>query len=472
MTAEGGTGRMRMAEILHLVWINIMENKFKVVLTSLGIIVGSATIILVVAVGHGGEVDVQNQFKNLNAGSISVAVSTQADLMDRMMGGMMGGSFGGSSFNGGAGGNRSFSAAGGSAGGGTRSFSVNGGSAGGGAASRLAGLLGGGAGGGRAVTLSTTDVDDIASLVPDLSEVSILNSGTAAVDGGELEEETDYTVVGVQPEYMNISNLELLEGDFISEDDEDDKSKVAVIGYGLAQDIFGSAYFAYGDSLTIEGKKYEVIGVLSEMGSVTSGVSPDDSIFIPYATGLKYVFGNSANPQITAIAADVKQVDTAMENIQAVLKEDHPNANFTVQDAGKSMEAASTSANTLSMLLMAVACIVFVVGGIGIMNVLFVSVKERTQEIGILKALGCSKREILLEFLWEANFISILGGLAGVAVGFALAPVVRLTGMTVIPIGISGLYAMLFAVVTGTVFGFYPAWKAAALMPVEALSQE
>ena len=456
-----------MSEILHLVWINIMENKFKVVLTSLGIIVGSATIVLVIAVGHGGEVDVQNQFKNLNAGSISVAVSTQADLMDQMMGGMMGGSFGGGGSPPAGGG--SFRAAGGSAGGGNRSFSAAG-RGGGGAFSFMMG--GGGSAGGRAVTLSTTDVDDIASLVPDLSEVSILNSGTAAVDGGDLDDETDYTVIGVLPDYGEISNLELLEGDFISQDDEDGKSKVAVIGYGLAQEIFGSAYFAYGDSLKIEGKKYDVIGVLSQMGSVTSGVSPDDSIFVPYSTGLKYVFGNSANPQIAAIASDVKQVDAAIQNIQAVLKEDHPNASFTVSDAGKSMEAASTSANTLSMLLMAVACIVFVVGGIGIMNVLFVSVKERTQEIGILKALGCSKREILLEFLWEANFISILGGVVGVAAGFALAPVVRLSGMTVIPIGISGLYAMLFAVVTGTVFGFYPAWKAAALMPIEALSQE
>lgn len=448
---------MRLSEILHLVWINIMENKFKVVLTSLGIIVGSATIILVVAVGHGGEVDVQNQFKNLNAGSINVSVATEADLMDRMMGGFaggapQGGSFGGGSFGGGAGGNRS--------------------GGGGSAGARMPGMMGGGTGGGRTVTLSTTDVEDIASLVPDLSQVSILNSGTGAVDGGYLEEETDYDLIGVLPEYQEISNLELLQGDFISEEDEEDKSKVAVIGYGLAQEIFGSAYLAYGDSLAIEGKKYDVVGVLSQMGSVTSGVSPDDSIFIPYSTGLKYVFGSDVSPQITAIASDVGEVDAAMENIQAVLQEDHPNASFTVTDAGQSMEAASTSANTLSMLLMAVACIVFVVGGIGIMNVLFVSVRERTQEIGILKALGCSRREILLEFLWEANFISILGGVAGVAAGFALVPLVRLSGMTVIPVGASGIYAMAFAVVTGTVFGFYPAWKAAALMPVEALSQE
>ena len=161
-----------------------------------------------------------------------------------------------------------------------------------------------------------------------------------------------------------------------------------------------------------------------------------------------------------------------MTNINTVLQEDHENANFKITDAGSSMEAATASANTLSMLLVAVACIVFLVGGIGIMNVLFVSVKERTQEIGILKALGCSKREILLQFLSEANFISVFGGVVGVVLGFLMVPLLRLTGMTIEPLAVSGVYSMLFAVVTGTVFGFYPAWKAASLMPIEALSQE
>lgn len=459
--------KMRLGEILHLVWINIMESKFKVVLTSLGIIVGAATIVLVIAVGHGGEVDVQNEFKNLNAGSISVSVSTEADLLDQIMGGMQGGGRmpgGGNNMPGGGGGGGTMPGGGGGGSGKT-----------GGSGGRGGGGFSGGSGsfgGGKTVTLSTTDVDDITSLVPGLSDVSILTQGTSAVEGGNLDDETDYTVVGVLPDYLDISNLELLQGDFISDDDQDSKSKTAVIGYSLAQKIFGSAYSAYGESLSIEGKKYEIVGVLASMGSVTTGISPDDSIFIPYSTALKYVFGNKADPQIMAVASDVSQVSQAMENIQAVLAEDHPNTSFTITDAGSTMEAAMSNANTLSMLLTAVACIVFIVGGIGIMNVLFVSVKERTQEIGILKALGCSKREILLEFLFEANFISIFGGIVGVALGFAFVPLLRMSGMTVEPLAVSGVYSMVFAVVTGTVFGFYPAWKAAALMPVEALSQE
>ncbi len=447
---------MRFSEILHLVWMNITENKTKVLLTSLGVVVGAATIVLVIAIGHGGEVDVQEQFKTLNVGAIEVKVSTQADMQDAMAGGMPF-FMGGGAPTGGGNSNRS--------GGGANRSGGNGGMAAffaGGSAARAQ----------KGVTLTTTDVDDLLSFVPNLTSASIISSGTGAVLTDELDEETDETIVGCLPEYQSISNLEMLTGDFITQDDQDNKSKVAVVGSKLAKTLFGSSYAAYGSDMTIEGKSYTVVGVLAEMGTVSSGISPDDSIYLPYSTANKYVLGSSATPTITAIASDVKQVSTAMDNIQAVLTENYPSGKFTLTDAGSEMEAATTSANTLSMLLIAVAIIVFIVGGIGIMNVLFVSVKERTQEIGILKALGCSKREILLEFLAEANLIGTFGGIVGVAAGFALVPAVRLTGMTVEPLAIGGVLALIFAVVTGTVFGFYPAYKAAQLTPIEALSQE
>ncbi|MDF1495373.1 ABC transporter permease [Caproiciproducens sp. CPB-2] len=453
---------MRFSEILHLVWINILESKTKVMLTSLGIIVGAATIVLVIAIGHGGEVDVQEQFKTLNVGAINVTVSTQADMADAMAGMMPPGDMGGGGgFSGGFSGGTQRSFSGGSRTGGSGGGGMPGG-----------GQMGGGGTAQKGVTLTTTDVEDILSYVPDLSSASIVLSGTGAVLTDNLDEETDETIVGCLPEYQNISNLELLQGDFITQDDEDSKNKVAVIGNSLAKTLFGSAYAAYGDVLTIEGKTYTVVGVLSEIGTVSSGVSPDDSIYLPYSTAQKFVLGSTATPSIMAIASDVKEVSNAMANITAVLTENYPNGRFTLTDAGSEMEAATTSANTLSMLLIAVAIIVFIVGGIGIMNVLFVSVRERTQEIGILKALGCSKREILLEFLVEANFMSTFGGVLGVIVGFALVPAVRMAGMTVEPLAVSGVLALAFAVVTGTAFGFYPAYKAAQLTPIEALQQE
>jgi ABC-type antimicrobial peptide transport system, permease component len=456
---------MRFTEIIHLVWINIIQTKTKVLLTSLGVIVGAATIVLVIAIGNGGKEDVQNQFKTLNVGAIQVSVSTQADMQDEMMGGMMGGPDGGGMPGGGG-----FPGGGAAGGGGSKSGR---GSAGG-------GMPGGGGfpGGGsstkaqKGVTLTTTDVDDIVSYVPNLTSASIISSGTGAVLTDELDAETDETVVGCLPEYQSISNLEMLTGSFISQDDQENKSKVAVIGYKLAKTLFGSAYAAYGSDMTIEGKTYTVEGVLAEMGSVSSGISPDDSIYLPYSTANKFVLGSSATPTITAIASDVTQIETAMTNIKAVLTENYPSGKFTLTDAGAEMEAATASANTLSMLLISVAIVVFIVGGIGIMNVLFVSVKERTQEIGILKALGCNKREILLEFLTEANLIGVFGGFVGLIAGYGLVPILRLTGMTVSPSSIGGILALAFAIITGTAFGFYPAYKAAQLTPIEALSQE
>lgn len=441
---------MRLTELFRLVFINIMSNKAKGMLTSLGIIVGSATIVLVIAIGQGGKLDVADQFKNLNAGAIEI---TSGMSVDTMMEQFMGGSNRGGAMPdmGGRG-----MPSGNSFGGGN--------------------MPSGGGFGGNMVSkgdiLTADDVEDILTLVPNVENASLLASGKSLVSGGELEEETEYTTAGVQPEYMQISNLEIQYGDFFNEYDIEDNGKVTVLGYKTAQEIFGSAYLAAGEIVTIEGKNYEVIGVLASMGTVSSGLSPDETIFLPYSTAKKYVFGKEISPQITVVADDVDEVENVIANIELLLSENYPNSSFTLTDAGSKMEAAASSANTLSMLLIAVAAIVFVVGGIGIMNVLFVTVKERTQEIGLLKALGSRKREILLTFLIEANFISLFGGIVGVAVGFALIPVVELSGMRCEPVISGGVLALIFAIVTGTIFGFYPALKASQLTPIEALSQD
>ena len=215
-----------------------------------------------------------------------------------------------------------------------------------------------------------------------------------------------------------------------------------------------------------------VSGVLEEMGSVSSGISPDTTIFIPYETGVKYITGQNISPTITVISAEVNRVDTVIENVKTVLADSYANAEFTISDAGTKMEAASKSNDTLQLLLIAMAVIVFIVGGIGIMNVLFVSVKERTNEIGILKALGCSKRDILLEFLFEACFMSLIGSILGVLVAFGITPVIESFSVRVELSAQGALLSLAFGVITGTIFGFYPAYKASSLIPVAALNQE
>ena len=178
------------------------------------------------------------------------------------------------------------------------------------------------------------------------------------------------------------------------------------------------------------------------------------------------------DPVLTVIAEDVNVLDQVIADVETVLEENHINARFTFEDSGSKMQAAQSSNRTLTMLLSAMAVIVFLVGGIGIMNVLFVSVKERTNEIGILKAIGTPKGQILIEFLIESAAISMIGGVLGVAVSFAVIPVAGYLNVRV-EVGLTAcLSALGFAVLTGTLFGIYPAWKASRLEPVEALNAE
>ena len=316
------------------------------------------------------------------------------------------------------------------------------------------------------ITLSEDDVDDIETFASGISAATISYTTKSSVDGGDLDEADTYTIAGVKSNYETISNLSLAVGSFITDDDDENKEKVCVLGASVAEEIFGSAIEAYGSVIYIDDRLYVVNGVLESMGTVASGISPDDSIFIPYATGVKYLVGSSVGPTITVLAADVNNVVTE------VLATSYPNAEFTFEDAGSKMEAAEASNQILTMLLIAMAAIVFVVGGIGIMNVLFVSVKERTNEIGILKAIGCSKRDILLEFLAEAAAISLIGGVLGNLASLAVAPIVQYLGVRVELSASAFLIALVFAVGTGTIFGFYPAYKASNLVPVEALGAE
>lgn len=484
---------MKINELVRLVWLNIVQNKFKVILTSIGIVVGVATIVMVIAIGQGSQAEVAEQFKNLNAGAIDISYETANSSSSKSStNSSSGGSSGGAPSMGGGnmgGGNMPSMPSGGkgSSSGSTSNSSGKGSSFGGGR--DFAGGFGGGMGGmimgggmgsndmsdrmnQEKIVLDEEDMDDITTFVPGISEATISLSTKSSVEGGELEEATTYTIGGVKHNYASMSNLTLQIGDFITESDEESKNKVCVIGATVAKEIFGSVVDAYDSTIYIDSRPYVVNGVLSDVGSVSSGISPDTAIFIPYATGVKYLTGSDVSPIITVIAEDVSTVDTMKTNIQSVLEETYNNAEFTITDAGSKMEAASSSNETLTVLLIAMAAIVFTVGGIGIMNVLFVSVKERTNEIGILKAIGASKKDILLEFLLEATAISIIGGAIGVLLSFGITPIVSHFNVRA-DLSVAGaMLAVGFAIVTGTVFGFYPAWKASRLIPIEALNQD
>lgn len=452
---------MKITEILRLVMINLAQNKFKVILTSIGIVVGSATIMMVLAIGSGSKEEVAEQFKNLNAGAIDITYEAN-------------------NFNFAGGGNGMFGGGGGMPGGGMSGGGMFGGGMPGGGMPG-GGMPGGGMPGGfdmsdrinqENITLDTDDVEDLEAFVPDISNATISYSTNSSVEGGDLDEAETYTIAGVKSNYFEMSNLSMAIGESFTETDDESKEKTCVLGYSVAKEIFGSVYDAYDQEVYIDSRQYNVAGVLDEMGSVASGISPDASIFIPYETGVKYLTGSHISPTITVIAEDVDNVGNVITNIETVLADSYPNAEFTISDAGSKMEAASASNQTLQLLLVAMAVIVFIVGGIGIMNVLFVSVKERTNEIGILKALGCSRKDILMEFLMEAAAMSFIGAILGIMLSLAITPLVELFQVRVILSAGGALLSLFFGVMTGSIFGFYPAYKASRLIPVVALNQE
>lgn len=428
---------------MRLVWMNITQNKFKTIMTSIGIIVGAATIVMVIAIGKGGKEDVADQFKNLNAGAIDISYdggnSNEKSSSDDGGGGGMGMPSGGD-----------FPGGGMFFGGQDMEERMN----------------------QENITLDEDDLDDIETFTSGISDATISYTTRASVDGGDLDEAATYTIAGVKENYADMSNLSVAVGDFILASDDENKEKVCVLGASVAEEIFGSSIDAYGSVIYIDERSYVVNGVLESMGTVASGISPDDSVFIPYDTGVKYLVGTKVNPTITVLAEDVTNIDGVIAEVTDVLAQSYPNAEFTFEDAGSKMEAASASNDILTMLLIAMAAIVFLVGGIGIMNVLFVSVKERTNEIGILKAIGCSQGNILMEFLLEAAAISLIGGALGIAASLLVTPIARYFGVRVELSAAAFLIALLFAIGTGTLFGFYPAYKASKLVPVEALSAE
>ena len=538
---------MRISGLFRLVWLNINQNKFKSVMTSIGIVVGAATIVMVIGIGRGGQMDIADQFAELNAGAIDVSYEYEGEdtesggfsfggMMNTFFGGMMGGGpgggFGDNSQSSGAGNGSQGSSGGPQMPGGGDSQRPDGsdsdgnmqrpngsdsdgemqrpdGSDSDGEMQRPDGsdsdgeMPGSGEGedgqkpdenteddaaedvdtesetsmvddrlNQEQIILSTSDVEDIETYVSEITGATISYSTRSSVEGGNLTSAQNYTVAGVQENFAELGKLSLEEGYFLDDTDNDAKSRVCVIGSSVAKEVFGSAADAVNSTIYMDDRSYTVIGVLETSSSVVSGISPDTSVFVPYQTGIKYIAGEDIDPTVTVIAEDVNTLQTVISNVKTVLEENYPNASFTFEDSGSKMKAAESSNRTLTMLLSAMAAIVFLVGGIGIMNVLFVSVKERTNEIGILKAIGTPRTDILLEFLAESAAISLIGGILGVALSFAITPVVSHFQVRVEVNAAACLTALGFAVLTGTVFGIYPAWKASRLEPVEALNAE
>ena len=417
---------MRAGEIVRSVFYSVGANKFRVLLTSLGIIIGTFTIIMVVGIGKAGEDAVSEQYKRLSVESITITRS----------------------------------------GGGMRGMSTS-------SQSSLT----------KQQVLDMTELEHVRSI-----GISV-GISTTAVYGGES---LTVMVSGINEAYKDITHLDIAAGEFFTDDDGTARRKVCVLGYNAAVSLFGEEdpYSAVGETVKVKGLSFEVVGVLARIGGnagLSSGgnnrgasSSPDDMVYVPYDVAVKYASGgNSRGPggggssSYVALANDIDSVSAAIaemkEYIYEIVKSD---TLYTITDAGSTLSSAMETANTMGTLLIAVAAVVMIVSGIGIMNVLMVSVKERIREIGILKSIGASRFDILMEFLLEAVFISIIGGALGIVMSFAAPKVMSIFSIAFSPSAGGLMLGFCFSAVTGIFFGFYPAFKASRLKPIDALNDE
>jgi putative ABC transport system permease protein len=335
-------------------------------------------------------------------------------------------------------------------------------------------------GSGATVTLSEDDARAIASECPAVAAVAPTVRGGAQVTYGNNNWAT--SIVGTTPDYLTIRDQTVVRGNPFSADDGSSGTKVALLGGTVSQNLFGSAD-PTGQTIRIKNVPFTVDGVLSAKGQSPTGQDQDDVILIPISTAKRQVVGASqANAgsigAIVVQAVDAHSMDEAQSEIEALVRQRHriqpgQDDDFTVRNLSDVFSAQESSARVMSILLGAIASVSLVVGGIGIMNIMLVSVTERTREIGLRIAIGARTRDLLAQFLVEAVTLSILGGIAGILVGLtASALISHFAGWNTLVSPTAMALAFVFSALVGVFFGYYPARKAALLDPIEALRYE
>jgi len=391
---------------------SVRANKMRSLLTSLGIIIGVGAVIVIISISEASSASINSRLSGLNPSEIIIRPGSA------------------------------------SAGGGIRQ------------------------GAGSVQTLTQADADAIASQVSNVAAVSPVMNYNGQVVFQNQNWAT--TVQGVYPDYQQIGSWQMQEGSFFSYE----QGSYAVIGQTVVTNLFTPlGVDPLGQQIRIGSVSFTVVGVLASKGGSSFG-NADDVVYVPFTTAQQQLTGRQYVNSIDVTASDTSQVTNVQNAVEQLLEQRHhisnpQNDDFTIQNQSQILQTVQGTQQTLTVLLVGVASISLVVGGIGIMNIMLVSVTERTREIGIRMAIGARPRDVLTQFLIEAIMLSVMGGLVGVLLGIGggvLYSVLTSTSFVLSPIAV--LLAFGFAGAVGIIFGFYPARRAASLDPIVALRTE
>lgn len=321
-------------------------------------------------------------------------------------------------------------------------------------------------------TISDSEVSVSADEIESLEAYPSIDSAAPVISSSETVKKNSnsgsYSIVGITPEYFSVRDIDIQRGRKIVESDIEWNTNICVIGTDVATDLFGT-WDAVNGTIIIGDSIYKVVGVLEEQGSSLAG-SDDSKIFIPYSTAER-VTGQSRVSSVYIKAAGENSVNAAINSTEAfLLQATRDEDSYTVNNQSEVLDTMGDVTKTMTLLLAGIAAISLLVGGIGIMNIMLVSVTERTREIGIRKAVGAKRRHIMFQFLCEACILSALGGVIGLLLSFCAIECYSFATATAAGINwMVGFAAIGFCLVIGVVFGSYPAAKASRLQPIEAL---